>query len=101
MTTLRQAEANRRNSKSSTGPRTEAGQRQSRTNAWKHGLAGSGAGAPDDERAAADAALARWRAELQPVGRVEEALVAQLACHDEILRRAPRLEDARRRYEAG
>jgi hypothetical protein len=38
MTSYRQIEANRRNSLNSTGPRTEAGKRQSRRNAVRHGL---------------------------------------------------------------
>jgi hypothetical protein len=38
MTSLRQIEANRRNSEKSTGPRTEEGKRQSRRNALRHGL---------------------------------------------------------------
>ena len=38
MTSLRQLEANRRNALRSTGPRTEEGKRQSRANAFRHGL---------------------------------------------------------------
>lgn len=38
MTSLRQLEANRRNALRSTGPRTEGGKRQSRANAFRHGL---------------------------------------------------------------
>jgi hypothetical protein len=38
MTSYRQIEANRRNALNSTGPRTEAGKRQSRRNAVRHGL---------------------------------------------------------------
>src|SRR5262249_31356696 len=38
MTSLRQIEANRRNSAKSTGPRTEAGKQRSRRNAMRHGL---------------------------------------------------------------
>ena len=38
MTSLRQIEANRRNSEKSSGPRTEEGKRQSRRNALRHGL---------------------------------------------------------------
>jgi hypothetical protein len=49
MTTLRQAEANRRNSLLSTGPRTDAGKDQSKRNAYQHGLAGAGVVRPEDE----------------------------------------------------
>jgi hypothetical protein len=38
MTSYRQSEANRRNARKSTGPVTEAGKRQSRCNAVRHGL---------------------------------------------------------------
>lgn len=38
MTSLRQFEANRRNARHSTGPKTEEGKRQSRLNAVRHGL---------------------------------------------------------------
>jgi hypothetical protein len=38
MTSLRQIEANRRNSEKSTGPKTEHGKRHSRRNAFRHGL---------------------------------------------------------------
>jgi hypothetical protein len=38
MTSFRQIESNRRNALRSTGPRTEAGKRQSRRNATRHGL---------------------------------------------------------------
>jgi hypothetical protein len=38
MTSLRQIEANRRNSENSTGPRTEDGKQRSRRNALRHGL---------------------------------------------------------------
>jgi hypothetical protein len=38
MTSPRQFEANRRNARMSTGPRTEEGKRQSRRNAFRHGL---------------------------------------------------------------
>ena len=39
MATNKQIEANRRNARMSTGPKTEQGKQASSTNAWKHGLA--------------------------------------------------------------
>ena len=38
MTSLKRIEANRRNSRKSTGPKTDAGKRSSRCNAVRHGL---------------------------------------------------------------
>ncbi len=38
MTTLKRIEANRRNSRKSTGPKTRTGKTESKTNAMKHGL---------------------------------------------------------------
>src|SRR5439155_21185940 len=39
MTSERKAEANRKNCRHSTGPRSVAGKQSARRNAWKHGLA--------------------------------------------------------------
>jgi hypothetical protein len=38
MTSFRQMEANRRNARNSTGPKTETGKQRSRGNAVRHGL---------------------------------------------------------------
>jgi hypothetical protein len=48
-TTLKQIEANRKNSERSTGPRSESGKARSRTNACAHGMAGAGYVLPEDE----------------------------------------------------
>jgi hypothetical protein len=48
-TTVKQIEANRRNSERSKGPRTEQGKARSRANACSHGMAGAGFVLPEDE----------------------------------------------------
>jgi hypothetical protein len=63
MTSDRKIESNRKNAQKSTGPRSEAGQRRSRRNALRHGLAvaiGSDPSFSDDIKRLASA-LARGR----------------------------------------
>jgi len=73
-------EANRRNSQKSTGPRTEAGRKQSRRNAMKHGifssvlLVESAEDCPTYKKFSYD-----WRREWNPVGPTEELLVEDFA----------------------
>jgi hypothetical protein len=80
---LRKLEANRRNAQLSTGPRTEAGRKNSRRNALKHGvladalLISEGEGAEDAARY--HALLDGLYDDLQPVGAVEEMLVERIA----------------------
>ena len=49
MATAAQIEANRRNARKSSGPRTEDGKRRSRENALKHGLTGAGIALPAED----------------------------------------------------
>ena len=63
MTSDRKIESNRKNAQKSTGPRSEAGQRRSRRNALRHGLAiaiGSDSALSEDVKRLASA-LARGR----------------------------------------
>ena len=76
MPTDKQIAANRRNAQKSTGPRTPAGKRQSRLNAFKHGLTGHLEPAPD---AARDAFAADILASLQPAGPIERQLAHSIA----------------------
>jgi hypothetical protein len=79
MTSFRQIEANRRNALRSTGPRTEEGKRQSRSNALRHGLTAEtvieGLEDSEDYRAFEAAVIADYDARTA----VERELVLRLA----------------------
>ncbi len=66
MTTQKQLDANRRNALKSTGPMTDDGKKQSRRNALKHGLAGSGLVLPQDDADAVQQRMAEWNSSLKP-----------------------------------
>lgn len=80
MATERQIEANRRNARASTGPRSEGGKAACRGNARTHGLAGATAASLDpaevDEVARR---TAEWTAVLRPRDAIESFHVAQYA----------------------
>ncbi|HPL29668.1 MAG TPA: hypothetical protein PLG21_16605, partial [Anaerolineae bacterium] len=86
---------NRRNAQRSTGPRTPQGKARSSLNAVTHGIfARTDIIPPSLQRYEDPAAYAELhaahRAELQPVGLVEEALVGTLAaCHWRLARPLP------------
>src|SRR5437867_2070172 len=75
MATLKQIVANRRNALKSTGPTSEEGKKQSRRNALKHGLAGSGLILPLDERSAVNDRIAEWHSSLKPFDNYETWLL--------------------------
>ncbi|MGH9632577.1 MAG: DUF1549 domain-containing protein, partial [Bryobacteraceae bacterium] len=76
---LRQIEANRRNARKSTGPRTAAGKAVCARNAVKYGLRCANPALTDEDKAQRDRLIAVLRAEHQPVGPAEEAPVLHLA----------------------
>ena len=94
--TNRQINANRRNARKSTGPKTAEGKRRSSRNALKHGLLArevvirEGDGA--ETQADFDALLADLCDELRPKGIIEETLVERIATCYWRLRRAQRYE---------
>src|SRR6516164_9375329 len=92
MTSYRQIEANRRNALNSTGPRTEAGKRQSRRNAVRHGLTAETVIGlledADDYRQFEAAVIADYDAQ----SAVERELVLRLASVLWRLRRATTME---------
>ncbi len=79
MSTFKQVEANRRNSQKSTGPRTEAGRRNSSLNAYKHGLTGQLFVMTADEAEAHERYTASMLQDLKPVGAMEETLARAVA----------------------
>jgi hypothetical protein len=92
MTSFRQAEANRRNARKSTGPTTEQGKQQSRRNAVRHGLTAEtviGALENADDYKAFEAAII---ADYDAQSAVERELVLRLASALWRLRRATTIE---------
>ena len=92
MTSFRQIEANRRNARKSTGPRTEEGKRRSRCNAIRHGLTAEtviGALEDAEDYAAFEAVII---ADYDAQSAVERELVLRLASLLWRLRRATSME---------
>src|SRR6516162_5354729 len=92
MTSIKQIEANRRNSLKSTGPKTEAGKQASRCNAVRHGLTAEtviGALEDADDYQAFEAAVI---ADYDAQSAVERELVLRLASLLWRLRRAMTME---------
>jgi hypothetical protein len=100
MTSYRQIEANRRNSRHSTGPKTENGKRQSRRNALRHGLCAETVVEIvediDDYKAFEAAIIADYDAQTA----VERELVLRLASLLWRLRRATSIETDLLRIQA-
>jgi hypothetical protein len=92
MATLKQIEANRRNAKLATGPRTPGGKIRSSLNAMKHGAYSKKLTTPDED----DTELARlermYVAHYRPASELELHEVRQLAALDWRVQRYGRLE---------
>src|ERR1700709_2578729 len=107
MSTLKQIAANRRNALKSTGPTSNEGKKQSRRNALKHGLAGSGLVLPLAERAAVEDRIAEWHSSLKPFDNYENWLLEVIAIESirvdrcRIEDRVLRTEQVRRAGEIG
>ncbi len=86
-------EANRRNAKKSTGPRTEEGKKASRLNASRHYLTGQVRILPDDERHAVEALCNPIMDSLAPVGESELHIARDIAEGHWRLARARAIED--------
>jgi hypothetical protein len=102
--TLKKAEANRKNAKQSTGPRTERGKRNSRFNAVTLALFAKHVIIPDCDGYTAEKdfklLLDSLHQEYQPVGVYEEWLVVKIAEAMWRLRRATRCESGSVRESA-
>ena len=102
MATLKQIAANRRNALKSTGPTSQEGKKQSRRNALKHGLAGTGLILPHEETTAVEERMAQWHSSLKPFDPYEVWLLEVVAVESirldrcRILDRVLREEQVRR-----
>jgi hypothetical protein len=92
MTSLRQFEANRRNARMSTGPRTEEGKRRSRRNAFRHGLTAETVIEPVEDIEDYQAFEATIIADYDARTAVERELVLRLASLLWRIRRATAIE---------
>ncbi len=79
MTTQKQIEANRRNSRRSTGPRTRTGKAESKMNAMTHGLLATDLIVRGEDPVEFTRVLESLVDELQPQGPLEEQLVERVA----------------------
>jgi hypothetical protein len=70
MATAAQIEANRKNSKRSTGPKTEAGKAKARLNALTHGRRAKTVAPvlPQEDPAELDARIRQWVQDMRPEG---------------------------------
>ena len=92
MTSDRQLRANRQNALKSTGPKTPDGKAAVRHNALKHGLLSQEILVPGEDGAALEELGENLRAELEPVGALENLLVDQIIAAYWRLRRLGRVE---------
>jgi len=99
MTTQKQIEANRRNTRSSTGPKSRAGKAESKMNAMKHGLLAADLVVRGEDPVEFAGVLENLVDELQPQGPLEEQLVERVAACMWRLRRLYRVEAGIFNYE--
>jgi len=92
MTSDKQAKANRKNALRSTGPKTPEGKAAVRLNALRHGLLSRETLLPGEDEEALLELGERLRDELQPVGELENLLVARITAAIWRLRRLGRVE---------
>ncbi len=92
MTTQKQIEANRRNSRRSTGPKTRTGKAESKMNAMKHGLLAADLVVRDEDPVEFAGVLENLVDGLQAQGPLEEQLVERVAACMWRLRRLYRVE---------
>jgi hypothetical protein len=92
MTSDKQADANRRNARKSTGPKTPEGKAVARLNALKHGLLSQELLLPGEDEAALNELSELLMAELQPVGAMETLLVRDIIVAHWRLRRLRMVE---------
>ncbi len=94
MTSTKRAQANLRNSRMSTGPRTLSGKARARLNAVTHGLTAETLILPGEDPLEFQQRLEMWTATLDPANAFEEDLVRQAATSSWRLDRADHVQDA-------
>jgi hypothetical protein len=94
MSSRRQIEANRRNAKKSTGPRSAEGKAIVAKNAVRHGLLSRDVLVRGEDAAEFDGFAERLRAQLGPVGEIEKFLADRIVVNRWRLRRLGRIEAA-------
>ena len=92
MATDKQIEANRKNAKKSTGPRTEEGKAKAAQNARKHGLTSRRMVLADEDAAEFEQLRRNLHAELAPETQLETLIVNRIAAVQWRLARVPALE---------
>jgi hypothetical protein len=92
MTSDKKAEANRRNALKSTGPKTPEGKAAVRLNAFRHGLRSEEILLPGEDGEALRELDEYLRAELQPVGELENLLIDRVVAAYWRLRRVGKVE---------
>jgi hypothetical protein len=92
MTSEKKAQANRRNALKSTGPKTPEGKDAVRLNALRHGLLSQDILLPGEDEQALRELDEYLRAELQPVGELENLLIDRIVAAYWRLRRLGRVE---------
>ena len=98
MATKNQTQANRRNARRSTGPRTPEGKARSSTNGLKHGFYAKDAVIPGENEEDFHALYASFRETYNPADQVEEVLVRQMAAAEWRLQSVVRLESGTFRH---
>ena len=88
-------EANRRNAKKSTGPRSAEGKNRSRFNAVKHGLSARTDVLPNEDPQEFQQRMDEWTTDLRPRSKVERNLIERAARMSWQLDRADRAQTAR------
>lgn len=92
MTSDKQVQANQRNARNSTGPRTPEGKAAVRHNALLHGLLSREVLLPGEDYATLNELYKRLSSELKPVGELENLLVDKITATHWRLRRLGRVE---------
>jgi hypothetical protein len=107
--TQAQIDANRRNARLSSGPKTEVGKNRSRANALKHGLTGAGVVLHEEDAAEVERLARAFQDELKPPGEAGQVLVRRMATlavrmersvEQEAAALSRRVRDALDRFEA-